>query len=185
MTVVVRPYDPETDAEGLYDCKLAFERGLGENTGGDDKAAVYEGKLTDGYRDRWLAWVERCVADDERCVTVAVAEGDDGAADGGGGDGAAAEAGDVVGYVFVLPERLAMIWDAAVVNELYVAPDRRGTGVADDLMAAAVDLAGDQSLPLDRIVLDVDPANERARAFYDRYGFEPWGEMVARPIDLG
>jgi ribosomal protein S18 acetylase RimI-like enzyme len=178
MTISLRPYDPATDAEGLYDCKLAFERGLGENTGGDDKAAAYEGKLTGDYRERWLAWVDRCVADDERCVTVAVAEGDRGE------EGSRADGGGVVGYVFVLPERLAMIWDAAVINELYVAPAHRGTGVADDLLAAAVDLARDQSLPLDRIVLDVDPANERARAFYDRHGFASWGEMVARPIDL-
>jgi len=177
MTVRVRPYDPATDAEGLYGCKLAFERGLGETTGGDAKATAYEGKLTDGYRERWLAWVDRCVADDERCVTVAVDEGGE-----SGGDGRN-EGGEVVGYVFVLPERLAMVWDAAVVNELYVAPEHRGTGVADDLVSVAVDLAADQSLPLDRVVLDVDPANERARAFYDRHGFEPWGELVARPID--
>jgi len=64
---------------------------------------------------------------------------------------------NLVGYVFVLPERLAMIWDAAVINELYVVPESRGTGVADELMGAAVALAGDQDLPLDRIVLDVDP----------------------------
>jgi len=171
MTATLRPYDPATDAEGLYDCKRAFERGLGENTGGDEKASVYEGKLTDDYRDRWLAWVGRCVDDDERCVTVAVAEGSESGEE------------EVVGYVFVLPERLTMIWDAAVINELYVAPAHRGTGVADDLMAAAVDLAADQSLPLGRIVFDVDPANERARAFYDRHGFEPWGEMLARAVD--
>jgi len=171
MTATLRPYDPATDDEGLYDCKRAFERGLGENTGGDEKASVYEGKLTDDYRDRWLAWVGRCVDDDERCVTVAVAEGSESGEE------------EVVGYVFVLPERLTMIWDAAVINELYVAPAHRGTGVADDLMAAAVDLAADQSLPLDRIVFDVDPANERARAFYDRHGFEPWGEMLARAVD--
>ena len=183
MTVRVRPYDSATDAEGLYARKLAFERGLGETTGGDAKATAYEGKLTDGYRERWLAWVDRCVADDERCVTVAVDEGAE--SEGGGGDdeNAGDESGEVVGYVFVLPERLAMVWDAAVINELYVAPDYRGTGVADDLLAAAVDLASDQSLPLDRVVLDVDPANERARAFYDRHGFEPWGELVAREVD--
>lgn len=165
MTVEIRPYDPETDAEGLYRCKVAFERGIGENTGNDDKAAIYEGKLTDDYRESWLAWVDRCVADEERCVTVAVDEG------------------NVVGYVFLLPERLAFIWDAAVVNELYVAPAHRGTGVADDLMGAAFDVAADQELPLDRVVLDVDPANERARAFYERHGFEGWGEMVARPVE--
>ncbi|WP_123624620.1 GNAT family N-acetyltransferase [Halorubrum sp. CSM-61] len=168
MTANIRPYDAETDADALYDLKTAFERGLGESTGGDGKATAYEGKLTDEYRERWLAWVDRCVADDARCVTVAVGEESN---------------ADIVGYVFVLPERLAMVWDAAVINELYVVPEHRGTGVADDLMDAAVALAGDQDLPLDRIVLDVDPANERARAFYDRHGFEGWGEMVARSLD--
>ncbi|PAU82577.1 GNAT family N-acetyltransferase [Halorubrum salipaludis] len=177
MTADLRPYDPETDADALYGLKTAFERGLGESTGGEAKAAAYEGKLTEEYRERWLAWVDRCVADDERCVTVAV---DGGGKGNGGGDAGDA---DLVGYVFVLPERLAMVWDAAVVNEIYVAPEHRGTGVADDLMDAAVALAGDQDLPLDRIVLDVDPKNERAKAFYDRHGFERWGEMVARSLD--
>jgi len=172
MPIEIRPYDPETDAKGLYRCKIAFERGLGENTGGDDKAIAYEGKLTDDYREAWLAWVDRCVADDERCVTVAVDES----------NGADATI-DVVGYVFVLPERLGFIWDAAVLNELYVAPEHRGTGVADDLMAAALDVAADLELPLDRVVLDVDPTNDRARAFYERHGFEGWGEMVARSIE--
>ena len=172
----LRPYDPETDADALYGLKTAFERGLGESTGGDQKAAVYEGKLIDADRERWLAGVDRCVDDDERCVTVAVDEG----SDGPDGDNAAE---NLVGYVFVLPERLAMVWDAAVINELYVVPEYRGTDVADDLMDAAVALAGDQELPLDRLVLDVDSANERAKAFYDRHGFEPWGEMVARSLD--
>ncbi|EMA57447.1 GCN5-related N-acetyltransferase [Halorubrum distributum JCM 13561] len=195
MSVELRPYDRERDADGLYELKLAFERGLGENTGGDEKAAAYEGKLTDAYRERWLDWVDRCVDADPRCVTVAVDErADDGEADAGDADAGDADAGDadagdepeaeaVVGYVFVLPERTAMIWDAAVLNEIYVAPDYRGTGVADDLIDAALALAADQDLPLDRIVLDVDPTNERAKGFYDRHGFEPWGEMVARPLE--
>ena len=175
MTVEVRPYDRERDVDGLYASKVAFERGLGANTGGDGKAAAYEGKLTDAYRERWLDWVDRCVADDPRCVTVAVEES--------AGDESTAAGGEVVGYVFVLPERLAMVWDAAVLNELYVAPEHRGTGVADELMDAALALAADQDLPLDRLVLDVDPANERAKGFYDRHGFESWGEMVARPLE--
>jgi ribosomal protein S18 acetylase RimI-like enzyme len=181
MTAEIRPYDAETDADALYDLKTAFERGLGESTGGEGKAAVYEGKLTGDYRERWLAWVDRCAAADERCVTVAVDEG--GEETGGGGRDAGLDGADLAGYVFVLPERLAMIWDAAVVNEIYVVPEHRGTGVADELMDAAVALAADQDLPLDRLVLDVDPANERAKAFYDRHGFEPWGEMVARSLD--
>jgi ribosomal protein S18 acetylase RimI-like enzyme len=184
MTAGIRPYDPEIDADALSALKVAFERGLGESTGGEEKAAVYDEKLTDDYRRSWLAWVDRCVADDPRCVTVAVDEGGEEAGSDGDDEDAAGDGGDdLAGYVFVLPERLAMIWDAAVINELYVVPEHRGTGVADDLMDAAVALAGDQALPLDRIVLDVDSANERAKAFYDRHGFEPWGEMVARSLD--
>jgi ribosomal protein S18 acetylase RimI-like enzyme len=81
-----------------------------------------------------------------------------------------------------LPERLAFVWDAAVVNELYVAADWRGTGVADALLATALEFAREQDLPLERVLLDVDPENERAAAFYERHGFEPWGEVVAREL---
>ncbi|RDZ89486.1 GNAT family N-acetyltransferase, partial [Haloferax sp. Atlit-6N] len=83
---------------------------------------------------------------------------------------------------FVLPESLAFVWDAAVLNEIFVAPDYRGTGVADALMNAAVESARAQDLPLDRMVLDVDRENDRAQAFYERYGFDHWGEMVARDL---
>lgn len=158
----VRPYEPG-DRAALWELKRAFELELGAGTGGDEKRAAYEAKLTGAYRERYLDWVGRCVADDERCVTVA---DDDGP----------------VGYVFVLPERLAMIWDAAVLNEIYVDPERRGTGLADQLLESVLTVAEDQSLPIDRVALDVSPSNERARAFYARHGFEPWGELVAREL---
>lgn len=158
-----RPYEPTEDRGEFWGLKRAFETGLGAETGSEAKKTTYEAKLTDEYRERYLAWVERCVVDDPRCVTVA-------------------EEDALAGYVFVLPERLAMIWDAAVINELYVRPEHRGTGVADELIEAACALAREQDLPLNRLVLDVDRENARARAFYDRYGFEPWGEMVAREL---
>lgn len=159
----IRPY-ADADAAALWDCKRAFETGLGENTGGEEKATAYAQKLTEAYRTEWFDWVDRCRDSDERCLTVA----DD-------GDG-------VVGYVFVLPETMCFVWDAAVINEVYLEPAYRGTGVADELMDAALAFARDQDLPLDRVVLDVDPANERAQAFYDRHGFESWGELVAREL---
>ena len=166
----IRPYEPG-DAEGLWDCKRAFELGLGSATGGDEKQSKYEGKLDRDYREQWFEWVGRCVEADPRCVTVAVNEADD-----------ADDTATLAGYVFVLPESHRFIWDAAVLNELYVAPDHRGTGVADELMDAAVAFASEQELPLDRLVLDVDRENDRAKAFYDRHGFEGWGEMVARKL---
>jgi ribosomal protein S18 acetylase RimI-like enzyme len=190
--VRVRPYDPARDADGLWTLKRGFETGLGEGTGDEGKADRYAAKLTPAYRERWLAWAARCVDEDEGCLQVAVVDGDretgtgDAGGNGGGrtdGDEASAGAeGDLVGYGFVLPESLSFVWDAAVLNELFVAPAWRGTGVADALMRAALDHAREQELPLDRMVLDVDRANERARAFYDRYGFEHWGEMVAREL---
>ncbi|MFB6090678.1 MAG: N-acetyltransferase family protein [Halobellus sp.] len=169
----VRPYDPARDDRALWGLKRGFELGIGAETGGDAKEGVYEAKLTDDYRERWLAWVARCVDEDPECVVVADVE----TADSGGGD-----ADPLVGYAFVLPESLSFVWDAAVLNELYVAPAYRGTGVADDLFEAALACARGQDLPLDRMVLDVDRENERARAFYERYGFEHWGEMVAREL---
>jgi GNAT superfamily N-acetyltransferase len=159
----IRAYAP-ADADELWSLKAGFERTIGSETGGDEKAAQYEAKLTDAYRHRYLGWVSRCVAAEPRAVTVA----DDG--------------DSLAGYAFLLPESMAMIWDAAVLNELFVRPAHRGTGVADDLLEAALDVARGQELPLDRIVLDVDPSNERARAFYERFGFAPWGEMIAREL---
>jgi ribosomal protein S18 acetylase RimI-like enzyme len=171
--VTIRPYAPE-DASGLWDRKREFELGIGSETGGDDKLPRYRAKLTADYQARWLHWVERCVEEDPACVTVAEVGGE-------ASDSDATDAG-VVGYAFVLPESLAFVWDAAVLNEIFVTPAFRGTGVADSLMDAALDCARGQNLPLDRMVLDVDRRNERAQSFYDRYGFEHWGEMIAREL---
>jgi ribosomal protein S18 acetylase RimI-like enzyme len=163
----VRPFDPgaERDRAALWELKRSFELELPDDP---EKRAAYEGKVTGDYRDRYLAWVERCVADEPRSVLLADRGGDDPDA--------------VAGYAFVLPERLAMVWDAAVLNEIFVRPASRGTGVADDLLSGAVEVARQQSLPLDRMVLDVDRENDRARSFYRRHGFENWGEMVAREL---
>lgn len=160
--VSIRSYR-ETDAAALWELKRGFELGLGIG-GDDDKQRAYEGKLDETYQQEYLSWVERCVEENERAVQVAEREG------------------DLVGYVFVLPESLSYIWDAAVLNEVFVGEAYRGSGVGDRLMEAALSVAREQSLPLDRIVLDVDRSNERARAFYERWGFEHWGEMVAREV---
>lgn len=160
--VEVRHYRADSDRAGLWQCKRAFETDLGA-TGEEAKERAYDAKLTEAYRERYLAWVDRCIEAESGCVRVVVEEG-------------------VGGYVFVLPEDHAMIWDAAVINEIYVSPRLRGTGVADDLLTAALAHARQQDLPLERIILDVDEKNERAQAFYRRHGFESWGELVARDL---
>ena len=162
----IPPYDPTAnrDRRALWGLKRGFETGIGETTGGADNSSRYESKLTERYRRRWLEWVDRCVDDEPRCLSL-------GETDGG-----------VAGYVFLLPERLSFVWDAAVVNELYVVPEERGEGVADALFERAIEVAEGQALPLDRLLLDVDRDNERARRFYERYGFEPWGDIVARKL---
>ena len=201
--VTLRPYDANTDESGLWALKREFELELGTATGGDDKADVYANKLTSRYRTRWLAWVDRCVDDDPGCVLVADAGGEvadaearsqvadaeaggDSRSAGGEADartaGSGASPSGLVGYAFLLPESLSFVWDAAVLNEIYVVPDRRGTGVADALLDAMVEHARAQDLPLDRLVLDVDAENGRAYSFYRRHGFEPWGEMVVTEL---
>ena len=160
---MIRPYRTADDRAALWSLKQGFELTLGTTTGGPGKAKRYQEKLDSDYRERYIEWVEACQADED-CVFLA-------------------ECGEeAVGYAFLLPERLAMIWDGAVLNELFVVESARGSEVADELMTAVIDAAREQSLPIDRLLLDVDPENGRARAFYDRYGFEPWGELVARSL---
>lgn len=178
----LRAYDPEDDRDALWSLKRAFEHELG-GLGGETKAERYEGKLTPDYRERYADWVERCVERDPGCVVVAEARGaEETDADAADTIGAGSPGSPLAGYAFVLPEDLALVWDAAVLNELYVREAVRGTGLADALLEAAVEHARTQDPPLPRMVLDVAPDNRRARAFYERHGFEPWGEMVAREL---
>ena len=159
----VRRYDQAGDSAALWSLKEHFERELG-GLGGDAKADTYDGKLTESYRERYLDWVAWCVEQDPECVSVAEAPG----------------VSELAGYVFVLPEKLSMIWDAGVVNELYVREAHRGTGLADDLLDAAYACFDAQALPPDRIALDVDPDNGPANGVYRRHGFEPWGKLLMR-----
>lgn len=160
---MVRPYRP-TDSDGFWELKRGYELSLATRTGGDAKEAAYRDKLDTDYRAGYFEWVRRCV--DENPRTVQVAE----------------RGGDLVGYVFLLPESLTHVWDAAVLNEIFVVEPYRGTEVADDLMEAALTVAREQEPPIDRLLLDVDPDNDRASAFYDRWGFEHWGDLVVRDM---
>jgi ribosomal protein S18 acetylase RimI-like enzyme len=66
--------------------------------------------------------------------------------------------------------------DRLVVCELYVVPDHRGTGLADDLLASAAERARTEGCP--EVALHVDVDNHRARSYYEKRGFEPAKEAL-------
>lgn len=66
------------------------------------------------------------------------------------------------------------------VGELYVVPGARGEGVADALMDRAADWGDERDC--ERVGLSVNAANDRARSFYDRRGFETRRLKLDRPL---
>ncbi|MCP3914210.1 MAG: GNAT family N-acetyltransferase [bacterium] len=62
---------------------------------------------------------------------------------------------------------------------MWVAPGRRGTGVADALVRAVVDWA--RTAGHARVLLDVADDNARAIEFYARMGFVPTGRVGTLP----
>lgn len=75
-----------------------------------------------------------------------------------------------VGFVQVYPAfsstRLAPIW---ILNDLFVAPQARGTGVVDELLDTAARLAAEAGVVA--IELSTAHTNERAQAVYIRHGY--------------
>jgi ribosomal protein S18 acetylase RimI-like enzyme len=76
--------------------------------------------------------------------------------------------------VFDRPDRL-------VVGDIYVAEPYRGTGVAGRLMDRAAADAREQDCG--ELRLDVDVDNERAMAFYESQGFEPYRKRLTRNVE--
>ena len=76
--------------------------------------------------------------------------------------------------VFERPDRL-------LVGDVYVAADHRGTGLARELMEQAGQRAREVGCP--ELTLDVDVENERALAFYEKLGFEPYRHRMSVPTE--
>lgn len=75
--------------------------------------------------------------------------------------------------VFDRPDRL-------VVGDIYVAETYRGTGLADRLVERAIADAREQDCG--ELRLDVDVDNDRALAFYEKRGFEPYRKQLTRDV---
>jgi GNAT superfamily N-acetyltransferase len=103
-----------------------------------------------------------------------------------GGSGAAvAEAdGDHVGHVMWIPAVTSSHYDGndpatAYLSQLFLTPDHRGTGLATELMAWAVD--GARSLGYREMRLLTPAGQARARAFYAREGWSELGDWGVHP----
>ncbi|MBD7952419.1 GNAT family N-acetyltransferase [Oerskovia rustica] len=144
---------------------------------GSDPAAVAEHIRTQLSPERFVAWT----ASADHALLVAESPGSpgspDGAAEAGGAD-ASDGAGDLVGYALLVrgvpddADIVAVVGDEPTVelSKIYVHPSSQGTGVASDLMRAALDAA--PALVPDRAVwLGTNGENARAQAFYRKHGF--------------
>lgn len=118
--------------------------------------------------------LERLESEHHR-VWIAVEDGSENDDDAEGAGFLAETDGDLVGFitadvdespsVFVRPDRIA-------IGDVFVRAEYRGTGLAQDLQDEAVEYADEMGC--DELVLDVDVDNERAIAFYEKGGFEPY-----------
>lgn len=72
------------------------------------------------------------------------------------------------------PERL-------FIGNLYVAPEYRGAGLADCIMQRAIQYAREEGCV--ELSLGVGVDNQRARAYYEKLGFEPYEQRMAVGVD--
>ena len=90
--------------------------------------------------------------------------------------------GQAVGYAQLWQDsRLGLATDAPPIKQLeikhlYVVEEWIGTGLGGALMRRCLDLA--QTLGATALVLGVWEHNERAKAFYQRFGFREIGEVA-------
>ncbi|MGZ5309667.1 MAG: N-acetyltransferase family protein [Solirubrobacterales bacterium] len=69
-----------------------------------------------------------------------------------------------------------------VLEDLFVAPDHRGEGIADELIGACAEIARRHGAPV--LAWYTQPTNKRARAVYDRVG-GTHEELLEYELDLG
>lgn len=106
------------------------------------------------------------------------------AVEGSGTDPDLAADGDLAGFVATDVDESPSVFDRPdrlVVGDIFVREPHRGTGLARDLVARAAERA--RAVGCDELSLDVDVDNERAVAFYEKLGFEPYRRQLTVPVD--
>lgn len=89
--------------------------------------------------------------------------------------------GALCGFVGFYPLRNPKISHKGLMWGMYVTEAARGTGLAAAMVEAVVDHAKDK---VEQILLSVIEDNERARKFYEKMGFEPYG-VERRALKIG
>lgn len=162
----VRPAT-EADLDGLYDCWLDFASEMAEL---DPYNELADGDLRaaqDEYR-------REALADEDQRILVAVA---------GDAIDATGDAG-LAGYITAERKESPPVFARGArlnVGELFVREPHRGRGLADRLLDRAV--AWGRERGCERVSLSVNVDNERARAFYERHGFEPRRLKLDRALE--
>lgn len=89
----------------------------------------------------------------------------------------------LLGFVMFAPESSQYRQDVrrGVVQNIYVHPDHRSEGVGAALLAAAETALAAKGV--DVVSLDVMADNRRARAFYERQGYDPHRVTVEKAVE--
>lgn len=83
--------------------------------------------------------------------------------------------GDLLGIMSYLQGDGPKIGHRAFMSSVYVSPVAQGTGLAQKMMGYVLDLA--KARGVQQIELCVSECADRARAFYEKYGFEQVGTL--------
>ncbi|MDJ0946905.1 MAG: GNAT family protein [Kiloniellales bacterium] len=88
---------------------------------------------------------------------------------------------ELYGFVGFFPLRNPKISHKGIMWGMFVKEDARGTGLAEAMVGAVLDHAQGT---VEQVLLSVIVENKRARRFYEKMGFEPFGlERRALKID--
>jgi GNAT superfamily N-acetyltransferase len=162
----------EAEVDALIDLWLDFSAEMARQDPHNELADIDLRSAQREYR-------REALADPDARTFVAVVDADDGAADGA----AVADGARLVGYVTVAYESSAPVFargDRIDVGELFVREADRGTGLADRLLDRCAEWGRERGC--ERVRLSVNVDNDRARAFYDRRGFEPLRVKLERSL---
>ena len=95
----------------------------------------------------------------------------------------ATSAGKAVGFTQLYPAFASLsLKPSWILNDLYVLPDSRGTGVANALMAAAKQLAVDTNAC--EIFLQTARSNHKAQALYEKLQYQRDDEFLVYTLSI-